>query len=306
MAAVAGYNSSILVTSPPSVSFTDLATTTSDFTTYTITDATKRYFDPTVAVVVQEAHDEVQTATVTGSPTGGTFTLTFGANTTTGIAFNAAASAVQSALVALASIGSGNVSVSGANGGPYTIEFISSLGLASQSLLTANGSGLTGGSSPGVTIARVQAGAAYATITNGFTLRSAGGIVIFGSAQAQGSFVRFHSGNYMPYSTLGNAASAEFSGKVDLVETTVFNTTGTRNYTPCLMDGTLKMTQWWVNETLLTNLKSRDLLVVSFVSPTGARYEGYCYVSDSGLKADVKKTVDEDLTFQLTNQFFAN
>lgn len=306
MAAVAGYNSSILVTSPPSVSFTDEATTTSDFTTYTITNSAKRYFDPTVAVVVQEGHDEVQTATVTGSPTGGTFTLTFGANTTTNIAYNAAASAVQSALVALASIGSGNVAVTGSAGGPYTIEFTSSLGLASQSLITANGSGLTGGSSPGVTIARVQAGSAYATITNGFTLRSAGGIVIFGSAQAQGSFVRFHSGNYMPYSTLGNAHTAEFSGKVDMEDTTLFNTTGTHNFTPCLMSGTLKLSNWWLNEVLITNLTSRNLLVISFVSPTGARYEGYCYTSDNDLKLDVKKAVDEDLTFQLTNQFFAN
>jgi hypothetical protein len=56
---------------------------------------------------------EAQTVTITGSPTGGTFTLTFGGQTTAGIAYNAVASAVQSALVALTSIGTGNVTVTG-------------------------------------------------------------------------------------------------------------------------------------------------------------------------------------------------
>ena len=43
----------------------------------------------------------VQTVTVNGTPTGGTFTLTWNGYTTTAIAYNAAASAVQTALQAL-------------------------------------------------------------------------------------------------------------------------------------------------------------------------------------------------------------
>src|SRR5262249_41925037 len=52
--------------------------------------------------------DEVQTVTLTGNPTGGTFTLTFSGQTTAAIAYNASAATVQSALQALSSIGSGN------------------------------------------------------------------------------------------------------------------------------------------------------------------------------------------------------
>jgi hypothetical protein len=101
-----------------------------------------------------------QTVTLTGGPTGGTFTLTFGGQTTSNIAYNAAASTVQTDLQALSSIGSGNATVSGSAGGPYTVTFIGTLGDAPRALMTASGSGLTGGSSPGVSIASLTTGVA--------------------------------------------------------------------------------------------------------------------------------------------------
>lgn len=76
-----------------------------------------------------------------GSQASGNFTLTYGGQTTGNIAYNAAASAVQTALEGLSSIGSGNVSVSGNNGGPYTIRMIGALGGATGSF-TANFTGL--------------------------------------------------------------------------------------------------------------------------------------------------------------------
>lgn len=60
-------------------------------------------------------------------PTGGTFTLTFGANTTAALAYNATAAQVQTALAGLASIGAGNVVVSGAAGGPYAVTLRSNI-----------------------------------------------------------------------------------------------------------------------------------------------------------------------------------
>jgi hypothetical protein len=56
---------------------------------------------------------EVQTITITGTPTGGTFTLTFAGATTSAIAYNASAATVQTALEALSTIGSGNVLCAG-------------------------------------------------------------------------------------------------------------------------------------------------------------------------------------------------
>lgn len=55
--------------------------------------------------------DEVQRVTINGSPTGGTFRLAFQGSQTAAIAYNANAAAVQSALLALSSIGAGNIAV---------------------------------------------------------------------------------------------------------------------------------------------------------------------------------------------------
>ena len=84
-----------------------------------------------------------------GSPSGGTFTLTYGGQTTATIAYNAAASAVESALALLSSIPSGDVTVTGSAGGPYAIELTGALLNAQSggvlSAITGSGTGLTGG-----------------------------------------------------------------------------------------------------------------------------------------------------------------
>lgn len=104
---------------------------------------------------------EVQTVTITGGPTGGTFTLTFGAATTAAIAYNAAASAVQSALEALSTIGAGNVACSGGPlpGTAVSVTFAGSLARQDVAQMTATGS-LTGGTTPAVAIATSTAGSA--------------------------------------------------------------------------------------------------------------------------------------------------
>lgn len=88
---------------------------------------------------------EVQTVTV--DATGGDFTLTFGGQTTANISESAAASAVQSALEALSTIGVGNVAVTGSAGGPYTVTFRGELKGDNVAQLTSSAAGLTGGAS---------------------------------------------------------------------------------------------------------------------------------------------------------------
>lgn len=56
-------------------------------------------------------------------PTSGSFVLSFGGEITLPILFDATGADVQVALEALATIGSGNVSVSGFQGGPWTVDF---------------------------------------------------------------------------------------------------------------------------------------------------------------------------------------
>lgn len=103
------------------------------------------------------AANEVQTVTISGSPTGGSFTLVFDDVATTDIAYNASAATVQAALQALSTIGSGNATVSGSAGGPYTVTFTAALGNQSVAQLNAT-SDLTGGTSPTVTVATTTPG----------------------------------------------------------------------------------------------------------------------------------------------------
>ena len=87
------------------------------------------------------------TVTVTGSPTGGTFTLKVNGKDTGTIAYNASAATVKAAIVAVDDgIEAASVTVTGSNGGPFTVTVPASLALGSAA-------GLTGGTSPSVTVA---------------------------------------------------------------------------------------------------------------------------------------------------------
>lgn len=78
-----------------------------------------------------------------GAASAGTFTLTFKGQTTAGIAYNATAAAVKSAIQALSTVGAGNVNVTG-TAPTWTVQFTGALAL-DTSALTGSGSGLTGG-----------------------------------------------------------------------------------------------------------------------------------------------------------------
>jgi hypothetical protein len=106
--------------------------------------------------------NEVQTATITGSPTGGTFTFTLDGETTAAIAYNATAATVQAALLAMSNLNPGDVTVTGSAGGPYTITFAGARKGTDVPALTASAS-LTGGTTPGVTIATGTAGGSSAS-----------------------------------------------------------------------------------------------------------------------------------------------
>jgi hypothetical protein len=108
--------------------------------------------------IERAAVSEVQTVTITGTPTGGTFTLTYNGQTTAPIAYNAVASAVQSALEALSNVAPGDVTVGGGPGPgtPYTVTFDADLGNVVQ--MSASGAALTGGSSPAAGVATTTPG----------------------------------------------------------------------------------------------------------------------------------------------------
>ncbi|WP_228981256.1 hypothetical protein [Streptomyces sp. DH12] len=120
-------------------------------------NTTTGLFEPYNAVT-----NEVQTLTVTGGPTGGTFTITFSGQTTAAIAYNATAAAVQTALEALSNVAPGDITVTGNAGGPWTLTFGGQY-LGEDVAQVTTTEAFTGGTSPDITIATTTAGGTAAT-----------------------------------------------------------------------------------------------------------------------------------------------
>jgi hypothetical protein len=150
-----------------------------------------------VFVVSGANANELQSVVLSGAATGGGFTLSFKGQTTTKLAyeanqkdtvtlsgatsgsfrlefkgqlsatipFHASAAEVQSALEALSTINPGNVLVSGAAGGPYTVEYVGALGSEHAGELRCHGEGLNAGAT-----------CTLATVVEGNTSAGTGGV----------------------------------------------------------------------------------------------------------------------------------
>ncbi len=151
-------------------------------------------------------------------------------------------------------------------------------------------------------------GTSWTTVTVGFQLFRANARVVFASQQPVGTQVRFQSGNYFPYAQLAEAATCDVAFKLNTEDTTTFQSAAASNgahaFTPTTFEGTLKYGSFWLNIARAQSLVARDYLIVSFQLPTGNRYEGFCYAMDCDIKDDVNKVVTQDVTFQLTDEFF--
>jgi hypothetical protein len=96
------------------------------------------------------AANEQQALHIDPVASSGTYTLSFGGQTTTGIAFDADGATVQAALEALSTIGSGNMHVDGALPDLYP-TFIGALAGANRPLIVFNGAGLDNAGTSGIT-----------------------------------------------------------------------------------------------------------------------------------------------------------
>lgn len=86
--------------------------------------------------MVGSQRSEVQVIAISGTPIGGEFQLTYAGQTTAVIAYNASAATVQAALEALSNIAPGDIVVTGAAGGPWTVAFTGTLANQDVALIT--------------------------------------------------------------------------------------------------------------------------------------------------------------------------
>jgi hypothetical protein len=145
------------------------------------------------------AADEVQTIDTTGTPTGGTFTLSFNGQTTTPLDFDATAAEVDAALEALSTIDAAMVVSAG---GPLptaiTVTFSGAQFADSDvPMLVADYSLLTGGTAPTVTVVQTTegtSGASPAGDVDGFvypsTIEQLAAGEVFGTVMFKGTIHR--------------------------------------------------------------------------------------------------------------------
>lgn len=118
----------------------------SDLQEYTVTART-----------LGSATNEVQTIEIDANVSGGTFTLTFGAQTTNTIAYNAANTVVEAELEALSTVGLGNVAVTGTSP-VWTVTFQGDLAGTDVGAISGTGALLTGGAPTTVNVTETTAG----------------------------------------------------------------------------------------------------------------------------------------------------
>ena len=116
-----------------------------------------------IGQVTDTEADAVQTVTVSGTPTGGTFTLgvtpiAFGNPTTIVVPYNQTVAAAQTQFDAV--YGPGNTIVSGTTlpGGSLIVKFVGALSAQPVAAFTKVANGLTGGTSPDYAIAQTTVG----------------------------------------------------------------------------------------------------------------------------------------------------
>ncbi len=113
--------------------------------------------DPSAAV------NERQRLSITGTPTGGNFTLVYDGQTTTTIAYDASAATVQAALEGLSNIAAGDVSCSGGALPGTLVEITFQGNLAGQNvpLISIGTNSLTGGTTPTPSVAVFTQGVSF-------------------------------------------------------------------------------------------------------------------------------------------------
>lgn len=158
-----------------------------------------------LSAVGTTAANDVQTLTIGGAATGGTFPLT-GVNplngntvtTTVPFAGTLTGALLQPYLTSAAMFGPGNVTVTGAAGGPYVITFVGALGNMPIAVLTTSAAGLTGGTptaavvhtTTGRSLGTMQAyaGAGAACLLKYATATDVNGLATYGLAGGGGEW----------------------------------------------------------------------------------------------------------------------
>ncbi len=137
-------------------------------------NAVRSWDGTTLTVLPSSDQNDVQTVTITGTPTGGTFELSYGGFSTVGldVTSGVTAAAVSTALEGLTSIGAGNVHCTGGPlpGTGVVVTFVGALAARPITLMTSTNDAFTGGTAPASHVAHTTVGHSLVPEGNLFTV----------------------------------------------------------------------------------------------------------------------------------------
>jgi hypothetical protein len=118
------------------------------------------------------------------------------------------------------------------------------------------------------------------------------------------------SGNYLPYSVIGDATQVEINNTLDIMEATSFVSAaaGWKTKIPTLVGAEFKLDRWWVDTLFLNVLATNTRLVIVAYSGANAnqRYEAFCFIKQDALKFAINALITESLSFDIDGQVSAH
>lgn len=134
------------------------------------------------------------------------------------------------------------------------------------------------------------------TVTTGYTLEYAGGVVVFDVAQAVGAVVTV-SGSYVVVAQAGGFFDWSLEPTMDTQEKTTFQSNGWKEYKTTIKGFTVSAEAFWGDERFFNTLGT-ELIIVLYVGVAAiTRYEGYAVVSSDGISTAVDELIQETVEF---------
>ena len=134
------------------------------------------------------------------------------------------------------------------------------------------------------------------TVTTGYTLEYAGGVVVFNVAQAVGAVVTV-TGAYVVLAQAGGFFGWSVEPTMDMQEKTTFQSNGWKEFGPTIKGFTGSAEAYWGDEQFFDALGTEVIVALYLNESTGLRYEGYAVISSDGISTAVDELIQETVDF---------
>lgn len=134
------------------------------------------------------------------------------------------------------------------------------------------------------------------TVTTGYTLEYAGGVVVFDVAQQVGAVVTV-TGAYVVLAQAGGFFGWSVEPTMEMAEKTTFQSAGWKEFEPTIKGFTGSAEAYWGDEQFFDALGTEVIVALYLNESTGLRYEGYAVISSDGISTAVDELVQETVEF---------